>query len=147
MTKLPIPEMVALEALENKSDTKSLRGCNNRANTLSRDELPPLRDFISKRGDHRMIYINSTMRIQKFDEKNLQIQVLKRHKNRKTKDVTDEWVWDGYYTKLEDAFLAAYRKLLVKTPEEDMDIKGAIEKIEMAKLEILRAVNSLKEEL
>ena len=93
------------------------------------------------RGDI-MIYINSRTRIRKIDDKNLQIEVLRPVKKRGTKEEKMEWMWDGYYTRLEEAFLAAFRKGLLNSAEEEHDAKSVIEYIEMAKLEIMRAIES-----
>lgn len=92
-----------------------------------------------------MIYINSRLRIRKIDDKNLQIEVLRPVKKKDTKEERMEWMWDGYYTRLEEAFLAAFRKQLLESAEEEHDAKSVIEYIERAKLEIIRAINSVAE--
>lgn len=94
------------------------------------------------RGDI-MIYINSKTRIRKIDDKNLQIEILRPVKKKGTKEERMEWMWDGYYTRLEDAFLAAFRKGLLESADEEYDARSVIEYIERAKLEIIRAIKSI----
>lgn len=90
-----------------------------------------------------MIYINETTRISKFDEMNLQIEVLKDVKSRTTGELKSEWQRIGYYGDLKTAFNGVLSKELFESVEECNSIKGLIEKISETEKNIIKAISNL----
>lgn len=77
-----------------------------------------------------MIQITEKLRIVRLDDKNLAIEELKDVTNKKTQTTNKQWCWCGYYGDLKTALLGVLHKQLFDSAEEELEIKGLIERIE-----------------
>ena len=57
-----------------------------------------------------MLYINDKVRISKIDERNLMVEYHKNVKDKVTKQIKQEWVFEGYYYSLENALVGVMKK-------------------------------------
>lgn len=94
---------------------------------------------VAQRGN--MIYINSKTRIVPCDDNNLKLERVKtvRKKNGET---SQEWVFCGWYSRLDQAFSAVLRKELFETAKEQLTLNELYDKIQEAENKILRSVDS-----
>lgn len=86
-----------------------------------------------------MIIINENVRINKFDECNLQIEVKQEVVNRKTKEKSLQWANYGYYSNLKSALIGVLRKELLETVEEEHTIETLIMRINEIEEDINKA--------
>lgn len=57
-----------------------------------------------------MLQIGDTVRISKYDERNLQIEELREITNPRTKETRLDWAWDGYYPDIKSALKGVIHK-------------------------------------
>lgn len=82
-----------------------------------------------------MLKINDSLRIRKYDSKNLVIEGLKTVKRRKGGE-TQKWVILGYYGELNQALEGIINKKLFDCVEKELQIKDILREIEEIKKEI-----------
>lgn len=92
-----------------------------------------------------MIQINNKLRIVKSDDRNLVIEELRTIESEK-KGTREEWCWCGYYSTLKSALLGVLEKQLFDSVENEMTIKDAIDKINIARNEIINAIKVKNEQ-
>ena len=87
-----------------------------------------------------MLQITDTIRIRKFDERNL---VTERYEKFQKKDGTWAWEWrvHGYHSTLEGAVRSLFRKETLDAvgDEETVDLKLLLQRIEDARHAVIRA--------
>lgn len=84
-----------------------------------------------------MIQITETIRIRKFDELNLVIEILKPVINKKTKEEKSEWKREGYYDSLKLALNGVLKKELLDIPEKNITIENVINEIKRIEKSII----------
>ena len=89
-----------------------------------------------------MIYINEKLRINKIDDKNLQLEEYRKGVNPKTKEEVWSWKWCGYYGDLRTACLGALSKIMFDYAEEELTLKEVLAKIDGAREQIEKAVRN-----
>ena len=77
-----------------------------------------------------MIQITEKLRIVQADDKNLALEELKDVTSKKSQTTNKQWCWCGWYGDLKTALLGALHKQLFDSAEEELEIKGLIERIE-----------------
>ena len=77
-----------------------------------------------------MIQINDKLRIVKAYDKNLALEELRDVTNKKSQTTNKQWCWCGWYGDLKTALIGALHKQLFDSAEEELEIKGLIERIE-----------------
>lgn len=92
-----------------------------------------------------MIYVKENLRISKVDDLNLQIEALQNVKSKKTGEVSEKWIHQGYFGDLESAFMAILKRRLIDTAEEELVINSIVSKINETKDELRTVVKSLQE--
>ena len=94
-----------------------------------------------------MIYITETLRIAPLDGLNLQLEELCEVRNKKTGETRKEWKWLGYYGDLRSALMGALNKQLFDLADGEIKktLQTAIEEIDMARAEVVKAVGDMKE--
>lgn len=77
-----------------------------------------------------MLQINDKLRVRRIDDKNLALEELKNVTSKKSQTTNKQWCWCGWYGDLRTALLGALHKQLFDSAEEELEIKGLIERIE-----------------
>ena len=89
-----------------------------------------------------MIYINKELRINKIDDRNLQIEQYRKCIDPKTKQETYKWKWVGYYGDLRSAIGGVLKHCLFSLAEEEIkDLKALVARIDDIDKELKGAIN------
>ena len=83
-----------------------------------------------------MIYLNDKLRIRKFDEQCLELEVYRKSKSKKTGEESMQWKGCGYYGDLKSALNGALKKKLFDSVENEMQIEEIVALIEKTREEI-----------
>ena len=93
-----------------------------------------------------MLVINNKYRVRKLDDSNLVIEQLKIVSS-EVKGTREEWVWEGYYSSVEGALNAIFKKQLFDSVEQELEIKDILKVMKETEENIIDTVKKYKVKL
>lgn len=93
-----------------------------------------------------MIYITDSLRINRLDDRCLEMESLKPVVSKKTKQESVHWKGCGYFGDLKSALLSSLRKQLFDAAKDELTVSDLIERIDAAENNVIAAIKNIKEE-